>query len=135
MPLELRTSCRYGRFNLMNPDEKSWSCHVAIWDGETRVMSCNFTPENEIRSDQNPSVLLMALQDEMAIYTGHWHGTSSDETKAVLAFIAEHEDELRAGLAEKRIALLRLRKSNIETEIVDLTRFVAAPPATGAAAS
>lgn len=105
----LKYTTREGNYNLFKPSEKSFNCHVTVYDNRANVLkSCNFTPEYELNGTS-----VEEIESEITESLDRYWSTS-DDRKDMLKYLARNRSTIEKGNIKRRI-------SEIKTEIDALT--------------
>lgn len=117
--LSMRYYSRTGKFNLLS-DEISVSCHVAVYEDDKRLLSCNISPEDEYEGTDVDEAAWLINED----IKSHWIDTASSEKKAVRKFILRHQEEIEMGNGVKRLIEIDKELERLKSEKESLLRWV-----------
>ena len=118
----LKYSTRKGHFNMLDPSEESFSCHVAVYDSKAnKIKHCNFTPEYELNGTDVDEISA-EIEESLARY---W--TTGDDRKEFVAYLAENQEEIERGNTERRLAEIKTEIDALQEEQKRLEKRLTPP--------
>ena len=115
--MRIKYTSRTGHFNFLNPAEESINCHLAIFNElNEKIKHTNFNPEYEVEGDSvEEAIYLLEEADRKVLYS-----SSQKESKDVIAFLKENQEEIEKGNKEWEIAKIKQKIEKLQSELEKL---------------